>query len=60
MSSSIVRLRTFLLVLIPLVIFACATEPRPNGEGITNKGKNQNCRVVMDSYGDSETICEPK
>ena len=58
--SSIVRLRTFLLVLIPLVIFACATEPRPNEERITDKTKTQNCRVVMDSYGDSETICEPK
>ena len=58
--SSIVRLRTFLLVLIPLLIFACATEPRPNGEKITDKAKTQNCRVVMDSYGDSETICDPK
>mgnify|MGYP003321741968 CR=1 FL=1 len=54
------KYRTFLLVLIPVVIFACATGPRPNGEGITDTGKNQNCRVVMDSYGDSETICEPK
>ena len=56
----IVRFRTFLLVLITLVIFACATGPRPNGEGITDTGKNQNCRVVMDDYGDSETICKPK
>ena len=56
--SGIVRLRTFFLVLIPLVIFACATGPRPNGDGITNKSKNQNCRVVMDDYGDSEKICE--
>jgi len=56
----IVRLRTFFLVLIPLVIFACATAPRPNGEGIADTGKNQNCRLVMDDYGDSETICEPK
>ena len=58
--TSVARLRTFLLVLITLVIFACATGPRPNGEGITDTGKNQNCRVVMDDYGDSETICEPK
>jgi hypothetical protein len=58
--SSMVRLRTFLLVLILLVIFGCATRPRPNGEEITDKGKNQNCRLVMDDYGDSETICEPK
>ena len=58
--SGIVRLRTFFLVLILLVIFACATAPHPNGEGITNKSKNQNCRVVMDDYGDSETICESK
>ena len=56
----IVRFRTFLLALITFVIFACATGPRPNGEGITDTGKNQNCRVVMDDYGDSETICEPK
>ena len=56
----IVRFTTFLLVLITLVIFACATGPRPNGEGITDTGKNQNCRVVMDGYGDSETICESK
>jgi len=56
----IVRFRTFLLVLITLVIFACATGPRPNGDGITNKSKNKNCRVVMDDYGDSEKICEPK
>ena len=58
--SDILRLRTLFLVLIPLVIFACATGPRPNGDGITNKSKNQNCRVVMDDYGDSETICESK
>ena len=58
--SGIVRLRTFFLALIPLVIFACATAPSPNGEGIHNKSKNQNCRVVMDDYGDSETICESK
>ena len=58
--TSVARLRTFLLVLVPVVILACATEPRPNGEGITDKAKNQNCRVVMDGYGDSETICEPK
>ena len=58
--SGIVKLRTLFLTLIPLVIFACATGPRPNGEGITNKSKNQNCRVVMDDYGDSETICESK
>ena len=58
--SGIVKLRTLFLALIPLVIFACATAPRPSGEGITNKSKNQNCRVVMDGYGDSETICESK
>ena len=58
--SGIVKLRTLFLALIPLVIFACATAPRPSGEGITNKSKNQNCRVVMDDYGDSETICESK
>jgi len=58
--SGIVKLRTLFLALIPLVIFACATSPRPNGEGITNKSKNQNCRVIMDDYGDSETICESK
>ena len=58
--SAILRVRIFLLVLILLVIFACATGPRPNGEGITDTGKNQNCRVVMDDYGDSETICESK
>ena len=56
----IVRFRTFLLVLITFVIFACATGPRPNGGGIIDTGKNQNCRVVMDDYGDSETICESK
>jgi hypothetical protein len=56
----IVRFTTFLLVLITLVIFACATGHHPNGDGITNKSKNQNCRVVMDDYGDSETICESK
>ena len=58
--SDIVRFRNFLLVPILLVIFSCATGPRPNGDGITNKSKNQNCRVVMDDYGDSETICESK
>ena len=58
--SEIVRLKTFLLVLILLVIFACSTGSHPNGVGISNKGKNQNCRVVMDDYGDSETICAPK
>ena len=58
--SEIARLITFLLVLILLVIFACTTVPHPNGAGISNKGKNQNCRVVMDDYGDSETICAPK
>ena len=58
--SGIVKLRTLFLALIPLVIFACATGPRPNGDGITNKSKNQNCRVVMDGYGDSEKICESK
>ena len=58
--SGIIRLRTFLLVLIILVVFACASGPRLNGEGISSKSKNQNCRVVMDDYGDSETICEPK
>ena len=57
---SIVGLKTFLLALTTLVISACATGPHPNGEGITDTGKNQNCRVVMDDYGDSETICEPK
>jgi len=56
----IVRFRTFLLVLITLVIFACATGARPNGEGITDKGTNQNCKEVIDGYGDSETICKPK
>ena len=58
--SDILRLRTFFLVLIPLVIFACATGPRPNGEGIPNKSKNQNCIEVIDDYGDSEKICELK
>ena len=58
--SGIVRLRTFFLLLIPLVIFACATGPRPNEEEITDKSKNQNCRVVMDAYGDSEKICDSK
>ena len=58
--SGILRLKTFLLVLILLVIFACTTGPHRNGAGISNKGKNQNCRVVMDDYGDSETICAPK
>ena len=58
--SEIARLKKFLLVLILLVIFACTTGPYPNGAGISNKGKNQNCRVVMDDYGDSETICAPK
>ena len=56
--SGIIRLRTFLLVLIFLVILGCAGGPHPNGEEITDKGKNQNCRVVMDDYGDSEKICE--
>ena len=58
--SGIVRLKKFLLVLISLVIFACTTGPPTNGEGISNKGKNQKCRVVMGDYGDSETICTPK
>ena len=58
--SGIVKLRTFFLLLVPLVILACTTAPHPNGEGITNRSKNQNCRVVMDDYGDSETICESK
>ncbi len=58
--TGIVGLRTFLLVLTTLVISACATGPHPNGEEITDKGKNQNCRVVMDDYGDSEIICKPK
>ncbi len=58
--SDILRLRTFFLVLIPLLILACATAPRPNGDRITNKSKNQNCRVVMEHYGDSEEICEQK
>ena len=58
--SGIVRLKTFLLILILLVIFACTTGPHPNGAGISNKAKNQNCRVVMDDYGDSEIICKPK
>jgi S1-C subfamily serine protease len=29
------------------------------GESITDTGDNQNCREVMDDYGDFETICEP-
>jgi tetratricopeptide (TPR) repeat protein len=29
------------------------------GGSITDTGENQNCREVMDDYGDSETICEP-
>ena len=58
--SGILRLKTFLLALTTLVISACATGSRPNMEEITDKGKNQNCRVVMDDYGDSETICESK
>ena len=58
--SDILRFRNFLLVPILLVIFSCATGPRPNGEGITDTGKNQNCTVVMDDYGDSEKICESK
>ena len=56
--SGIIRLRTFLLVLIILVVFACASGPRRNGEGFSSKSKNQNFRVVMDDYGDSEKICE--
>jgi hypothetical protein len=58
--SGIVKFKTLFLALMPLVIFACATAPPPNGERITDTGKNQNCRVVMDDYGDSETICESK
>ena len=58
--SGILKLRNLFLALMPLVIFACATAPRPNGEEITYTGKNQNCRVAMDDYGDSETICKPK
>ena len=57
---SIVGLKTFLLALTTLVISACATGSRPNMEEITDKGKNQNCTIVMDDYGDSETICKTK
>ena len=58
--SGIVRLRTFFLVLILLVIFACTTAPDPNRDRITDKGENQNCRIVMDDYGDAEKICASK